>query len=83
MEDCRRGVKNITEWLDLVFKPKNNQYGVTYKQFVAAEQEFNTATYGIKGIIDGIVVLKDNQGVDLVTALEIKTGKNHLSEHRS
>ena len=38
--------------------------------------------YGVKGIIDGMIVLRD-KGQDLTTALEIKTGKRKLTEHRS
>ena len=53
-----------------------------YKKFIAAEQEFNTYTYGVKGNIDSTIVLEDKDGCDLATALEIKTGKYHSVEHR-
>lgn len=42
VKDTQRGVKNITDWLDMVFKGNKNQFGLTYKNFVASEQEFNT-----------------------------------------
>ena len=82
MKDVRLGVRNITTWLEAVFKPSKNQYGVEYRQFLSAEQEFNTYEYGIKGIIDGMIVLAD-RGKQYTTALEIKTGKRKLTEHRS
>ena len=31
--------------------------------------------YGIKGNIDGVLLVRDKNGEDKVTALEIKTGK--------
>lgn len=80
-EDCRRGVKNITEWLDLVLKSSKNQHGLTYNKFIGAEQEFNTLTYGIKGNIDATILLTDTTGQQFATALEIKTGKHHLPEY--
>ena len=49
---------------------------------MASEQEFNTATYGVKGNIDATVILKDKQGFEKQTALEIKTGKYRNIEHR-
>ena len=76
-EDARRAVRNITEWLDLVLKGNKNQFNITYSKFIAAEQEFNTLTYGIKGNIDAVVVVKDKEGREHATALEIKTGKHH------
>jgi len=48
---------------------------------VAAEQEFNTYTYGIKGNIDVTLRVKD-QGKEKITALEIKTGKHFSISHR-
>jgi hypothetical protein len=53
--DCRRGIKNITEWIDMVLRPDKNQHGIKFTKFVAAEQEFNTCTYGIKGNIDATI----------------------------
>jgi hypothetical protein len=74
-EDARRGVKNIAEWMDMVFKPNKNQFGLKFERFLAAEQEFTTFTYGIRSKIDGTLVMKDKNGISLPTALEIKTGK--------
>ena len=51
-------------------------------KFIAAEQEFNTATYGIKGNIDGTLIMRDKDGKDLSTVLEIKTGKHHSVSYR-
>lgn len=51
-----------------------------YKSLVAIEQEFNSETYGIKGIIDGTIKIKNRNskdGEDILAALEIKTGKSH------
>ena len=81
-EDARRAVKNITEWLDMVLLPHKNKHGLKFIKFIAAEQEFNTATYGIKGNIDGMLVMRNMNGVDLSTALEIKTGKHHQVSYR-
>jgi hypothetical protein len=82
LEDAKRAVKNITDWLDLVLKGSKNQYNLQYSQFIAAEQEFNTLTYGIKGNIDATIVLKDKEGREFSTALEIKTGKHHSMSYR-
>lgn len=57
--DANRAIRNITCWLEAVFDPKKNSYGIKYEKFIAAEQEFNTTTYGIKGNIDSTIVLKD------------------------
>ena len=75
-EDARRAVKNITEWLDMVLMHGKNAHGLKYVRFIAAEQEFNTSTYGIKGNIDATLVMRDREGRDRQTALEIKTGKH-------
>lgn len=58
-EDSYRAVRNITEWLNQVFTPSRNAYGLKYEKFIAAEQEFNTFTYGIKGNIDSTIVVRD------------------------
>ena len=79
--DTKRAIKQITTWLDSVLFPNKNQFGMKYKQFIAAEQEFNTYTYGVKGNIDGVCVVED-KGQSMQTALEIKTGKYHSLEHR-
>ena len=81
-EDAHKAVKNITTWLDQVLLPHKNKHGLRFSKFIAAEQEFNTYTYGIKGNIDSTLVMKDKEGVDLVTALEIKTGKHHSVSYR-
>ena len=80
--DTKRAVKNITEWLDMVLRPQKNNHGILYKKFLAAEQEFNTDMYGIKGNIDAVVLLKDREGQEKVTALEIKTGKSKRNSYR-
>ena len=67
--------------MDLVFKGTKNQHGLSYKKLIAAEQEFNTLTYGIKGNIDCTVVTNDNNGRELSTALEIKTGRHKSLEY--
>ena len=59
----------------MVFFPHKNEYKIKYDHFVAAEQEFNTFKYGIKGKIDGTLLFRDPQGKPLTTAFEIKTGK--------
>ena len=74
--DAKRAVGNITQWIDMVFRPNKNQHGVLYKNFVAAEQEFNTETFGIKGNIDATIMIENRQGEKKLTALEIKTGKS-------
>lgn len=43
----------------MVFSPKKNQFGIKYEGFIAAEQEFNTAKYGIKGNIDSTILVRD------------------------
>lgn len=53
-----------------------------YTKFIAAEQEFNTFTYGIKGNIDATIMVKDKSGVEKLTALEIKTGKHKQVSYR-
>ena len=81
-EDARRAVKNITEWLDMVLLPQKNKFGLKFIKFIAAEQEFNTATYGIKGNIDGTLIMRERDGNEFATALEIKTGKHHAVSYR-
>ena len=81
-EDARKAVKNITEWLDMVLLPHKNKFGLKFVKFIAAEQEFNTQTYGIKGNIDGTLVMRDKDGKEFSTALEIKTGKHHQVSYR-
>jgi hypothetical protein len=73
--DVNRAIRNISTWLEAVFNPKKNSYGIKYDKFIAAEQEFNTNMYGVKGNIDSTIVLKDRDGNLRETALEIKTGK--------
>jgi hypothetical protein len=80
--DVNRAIKNITCWLEAVFDPKKNAYGIKYEQFIAAEQEFNTNMYGIKGNIDSTIVLRDPEGNVRETALEIKTGKYKSTAYR-
>ena len=58
-DDARRGIKKITEWIDMMLNHKKNQHAIEFKKFVAAEQEFNTDTYGIKGNIDATIFIKD------------------------
>ena len=79
--DTRRAIRQITTWMDSVFNPNKNKFGIKYKKFIAAEQEFNTYTYGVKGNIDGTCIIED-KGRTMQTALEIKTGKYHAMEHR-
>jgi len=66
----------------MVLLPQKNKFGLKFIKFIAAEQEFNTATYGIKGNIDGTLVMREKDGTDLSTALEIKTGKHHQVSYR-
>lgn len=66
----------------MVFFPHKNEYRIKYDHFIAAEQEFNTYTYGIKGKIDGTLLFRDPKGQKLTTAFEIKTGKYHSTSHR-
>jgi hypothetical protein len=35
--DANRAIHNITTWLEAVFDPKKNAYGVKYERFIAAE----------------------------------------------
>jgi hypothetical protein len=49
---------------------------------VAAEQEFNTNTYGIKGNIDATILIENKEGHEKLTALEIKTGKHKRTSYR-
>ena len=81
-DDAKRAIKNIQEWLDLTFLPNKNKYGLKYQKFIAAEQEFNTFTYGIKGNIDSTILIKDRDGQEKQTALEIKTGKHKSNSYR-
>ena len=73
--DVNRAIKNITTWLDLVLAQRNNPFNFKYEKFIAAEQEFNTNLYGVKGNIDSTIIIKDRTGNLKATALEIKTGK--------
>ena len=57
--DTRRAIKQITSWLDSVLFPHKNKFKMKYKKFIAAEQEFNTYTYGVKGNIDGTCIVED------------------------
>ena len=66
----------------MMLNPKNNYYGIKLEKFIAAEQEFNTSLYGIKGNIDSTIVVKDKNGVLRETALEIKTGKHKSASYR-
>lgn len=80
--DVQRGIRNVTMWLDMVFAQKNNPFGVKYEAFIAAEQEFNTSMYGVKGNIDSTIVIKNSRGDSKATALEIKTGKYKSTSYR-
>ena len=73
--DVNRAIKNITTWLDLVLTQRSNPFNFKYEKFIAAEQEFNTNLYGVKGNIDSTIIIKDSKGNLKATALEIKTGK--------
>ena len=66
----------------MVLFPQKNEHGLKFSKFIAAEQEFNTATYGIKGNIDGILLMRGQENKEMITALEIKTGKHHSMSHR-
>jgi CRISPR/Cas system-associated exonuclease Cas4 (RecB family) len=81
--DVDRAIQNVTTWLDMVISPKKNQYGIKYEGFIAAEQEFNTSMYGIKGNIDSTILVKDRDGKVMSTALEIKTGKYKSQAYRA
>lgn len=35
--DVNRAIRNITCWLEAVFDPKKNSYGIKYEKFIAAE----------------------------------------------
>ena len=80
LEVCRslRHLPQTSTWVENFFRNSKKRFS----KFIAAEQEFNTYTYGIKGNIDSTLVMKDKEGVDLVTALEIKTGKHHSVSYR-
>ena len=57
----------------MVLQPKKNEHGLKFSKFVAAEQEFNTLMYGIKGNIDATIMFKDQDSLeDKLTAFEIK-----------
>jgi len=67
----------------MVLNQRNNDFGVKYEGFVAAEQEYNTNTYGIKGNIDGTILLTHGLAkTKKLTALEIKTGKHKKNAYR-
>ncbi len=80
--DVQKGVKNIIKWINMVFNAKNNQHGLKMVKFMAAEQEFNTWTYGIKGNIDCTIQVQDGEQSVKCTALEIKTGKRKSFSYR-
>jgi len=61
-KDCRRAIGNITEWIAMMLNPRKNQHNVKFEKFCAAEQEYNTDTYGIKGNIDGTIMIRDHRG---------------------
>ena len=82
IEDSNKAVKNVTTWLDQVLLPHKNKHQLKFSKFIAAEQEFNTYTYGIKGNIDSTLVMRDAEGKEMATALEIKTGKYHSVSYR-
>jgi hypothetical protein len=44
----------------MMFRPKNNYHSIKLEKFIAAEQEFNTSMYGIKGNIDSTIVISDD-----------------------
>jgi len=59
-----------------------HDFGIKYVKFIAAKQEFNTPTYGIKGNIDSTIIIEDALGNQKQTALEIKTGKRKPASYR-
>jgi len=65
-----------------VLLPQKNKHALKFLKFIAAEQEFNTYTYGIKGNIDSTLIMRNREGRDMATALEIKTGKHHSVSYR-
>jgi hypothetical protein len=69
-------------WIDMVLKPEKNNHRIKLDKFVAAEQEFNTSTYGIKAMIDATIFVKDRSNDQKLTALEIKTGKHKQPSYR-
>ena len=80
--DCRLGINRIMTWIDMVLKPEKNNHRMKLDKFVAAEQEFNTSTYGIKAMIDATIFVKDRSNDQKLTALEIKTGKHKQPSYR-
>jgi hypothetical protein len=66
----------------MVLRPEKNQHGLKLRKFVAAEQEFNTCQFGIKGNIDATIFVEDSDKNEKLTALEIKTGKNKNMQYR-
>jgi len=60
-----------------------NEHNLKYNKFIAAEQEFNTNTYGIKGSIDATIFVTDPSNQTRATALEIKTGKYTENSYHS
>ena len=62
----------------MMLKPEKNNHRMKIDKFVAAEQEFNTSTYGIKAMIDVTLSIFTNDAFEnrKLTALEIKTGKH-------
>lgn len=56
-------------------------FGVSFDKAIATEQEFNSSVFGIKGKVDTTVILKNEHLPDmkLVTALELKTGREYDS----
>jgi hypothetical protein len=61
--DCRLGIHRIMTWIDMVLKPDKNNHRMKLDKFVAAEQEFNTSTYGIKAMIDATIFVKDRNNL--------------------
>lgn len=80
--DIKKALNNITTWISMVLNPSKNSHKLKFLDFVAAEQEFNTEMYGIKGNIDSTIMVEDPQGNKLLTALEIKTGKYKQVSYR-
>jgi hypothetical protein len=66
----------------MVLIPRKNDFKLRYEKFIAAEQEFNTTMYGVKGNIDSTIMVKDSDGIVRATALEIKTGKHKSAGYR-
>jgi len=67
----------------VMYKSNRNLHQIRYKDLIATEQEFNSDTYGIKGVVDATILVEDGQRNSKVTGLEIKTGRHKRPEHRA